>query len=141
MDTGRPVAARRHMLPDFLGGKGQQWRHYASKAIQQIMHNGLSAFAGDRFRRCGVQTIFENVQIKSGKIKRAIIMQRMVDDMILILIIGFKRFFDQGLKFVQRKPVYLRHIIIGNFIGLRIEVKQIAQHKSAGVSDAPVGIA
>jgi len=61
--------------------------------------------------------------------------------MILILIIGFKRFFDQALKLVERKPVYLRHGIVRNFIYRRIEVAQIAQYKPAGVPDSPVSIA
>ena len=65
----------------------------------------------------------------------------MVDNMILILIISFKRLFDHALKLVKRKPVYLRHGIVRNFIDSWIEVKQIAQHKPAGVPDSTIRIA
>ena len=128
-------------LPDFFGGKADDGSDELHKGEQDFIHRrlGASPQAGIVFFR--IKTVFQDIQIYRGQVDGTEIMNRMVHDVEFIVFISlengpFHLFHTEQCPFIQ-----FFHIFISHTVFCRIEIVEIAQKITEGISDFSVYIA
>jgi hypothetical protein len=91
MDTLRSIFML-HVLPDLIGGKREDGGHKSHEDFKDLVHSGLSGFSGDGFGWGHIKPVFNDVQIKRGKIKDTEVMEAMVHGVKLEIVIGIEDF-------------------------------------------------
>jgi len=91
MDTMRSIFML-HVLPDLIGCKREDGSHESHEDFEDLVHSGLSGFSGDRFGWGHIEPVFNDVQIKRGKIKDAEVVETMVHGVKFEIVIGIEDF-------------------------------------------------
>ena len=91
-------------------------------------------------RRC-IEAVFEYIEVKRTQIHNAIVVEGVVDAVELEPLISLEDFLDEVLELVESEPVQFLHLPVGDRIGRRIEIVQVAQQEPACVSDSAVRFA
>ena len=120
--------------------------------MRDVVERGLRAAARQRFRRRGVEAIFQHVEVKRPEIFRAVHLQfghhgvEFVDAKVA----AFKHLFlrvpaaqNVLLQFggaAQGVAVDFQQLVGGNGVGGGVEVAHIGQQEAQGVADAAVSV-
>ena len=87
--------------------------------------SGLGAAASQGFGRCGVQAVFEHVQIKRAQVFRAINLQ-LADDRVEFVDVKVSADICLQLRRAgQRKTVDLQQLVVGHSVCGRVKVAHV----------------
>lgn len=130
-----------HDLPYFFGGEGDDRRHDAHEGGKYLVHGGLRAPAEVGVGGLGVEAVFQDVQIDGGEVHGAEIVYRMIHHVELVFFHGGGDFVAHPFHAEQRPAVEFFHLVIGDGVGGRVEIGEIAQEIPEGVADLAVHVA
>ena len=101
----------RHRLPDLVAGEGQDRAEELGQGVEDQVHRGLSRAALDAVARLAVEAVLQNVQIELAELGHAEIVDRVGQDMELIVVIGFEGGLDQLVQPGHGPAVELQHLL------------------------------
>ncbi len=135
------VRPGRLIRPDLLGGKGENGGHEPDQDVQDVVHGGLSAPPGRGVGRGGVEPVLEDVEVEGREVQGAVVVERVVDGVELVPVVGPASLFHQADERVAHVPVDLGHGLGGDGVTGRVEVEEVTQDEPAGVSNPAIGVA
>lgn len=130
-----------HDLPYFFGGEGDDRRHDAHEGGEDLVHGGLRAPAEAGVGGLGIETVFQDVQIDGGEVHGAEIVHCMIHHVELVFFHGGGDFVAHPFHAEQCPAVEFFHLVIGDSVGGRVEIGEIAQEIPEGVADLAVYVA
>ena len=128
------------MGPDFFGGEAEDGRHQPHQRIFQAVERGLRAATRVRLSGCGVQPVFQHVEIERTEIHRGEIVERPVDLVEREFVIPGAAVGHQRFGADQDPLVEFQHFVHGHRIRRRIEAGKVAQEVAEGIAQLAVGV-
>jgi hypothetical protein len=113
------------MLPDLLGGKGENRRHEVNQCLEDPIERCLNRAPLPGIGPLAVETVLHNVQIKGAQIDAAKVVQGMIDDMKLKILIGLATSSQKGLRPMENPTVQLGEGFGRHRVFLRIKVVEV----------------
>ena len=130
----------RHGEPDLIAGEGEDGREELGKGREREVERGLGTAALGGVRRLAVQAVLHNIEVEARERGDAEIVDRVGDDVELVVVVGLLDLFDQLVELGDEPAVEHRHILgLGEVRG--VKVHQVIEHELAGVAELEIVLA
>ena len=139
-DGAHPLARGGQVLPGLGRGKGKHWSHKQQQPLGNNMQHGLGRLPRPRLGGQGVEPILNDIEIQGAHGQGAETVETMEHGVELEIPVSLAHLALQEFELVQGPAVQLLQVIVGHAFLVRVEITEVTQEKTDGVTDLTVGV-
>jgi len=104
------------------------------------MHRGLRGAPRGVASREGVEPVLENIEIERAQFHDAEIVQCMIDAVEIEVLVESLALQNQGSGALEHPAIEFSHLLLGNGVARRIEIRKIAEGEAERISNLAIGL-
>src|SRR5450830_559352 len=140
VEHDRLVALARQVLPQLVGGEGQDRCDPAHQRFADMEQRGLAGTPGLAVGAGGVLAVLDDVEVETAQLLHAEVVHLGVDVPETVFAVVQFQFPLQQQRAVHGPTVQGEHLVGRQQVGGRVEAAQVGEQETRGVADPPVGV-
>src|SRR5712692_10114086 len=117
------------MLPDLLGGGGDDGRGEAQQRARDAIDSRLGGAPRSSSARKRVEAILQHIEIERAELYNGEIVQGVEDAVELEILVPFAAITHQLRGAREHPAVELFHLVVGNGVARRVEIGEVPQRE------------
>src|SRR6266404_7820642 len=128
------------VLPDLIRGKDEYRREHARKRVGDPEESRLSGAARVIAWRISVEPVLHDIEIPRRECDRGKVVQRVIDRVELVSLVGFQNSVYYQIKFGQGPAINLQHLIDRDSVTRGFESVEISERETRRVAQLAITI-